>query len=181
MYVCVCIGETIKNRACAIMASSGKDDGGRTSSRPKISSSSGRYQPTSLGSLLRHFVDQHLTVELKNGKQYRGILSSAEDNTMSLLLLEVVELRRRRRRSDHRSSRHTHELHSTTTTTKNHPEDNYFPTLFVRGSTIRYIHFPDHCNLAGVVKEGKERELAASNKYKRGVRKVKKDPPPSMS
>ena len=114
-----------KKRACVvIMASSvqGKDDGGQTSSRPKISSSSGWYQLTSLGSLLCHFVDQHLTVELKNGKQYRGILSSAEDNTMSLLLLEVVELtvrRRRRRRSDHKSSRHTNELHSTTTTTKN--------------------------------------------------------------
>ena len=101
-----------------------------------------------------------------------------------MLLFEVVELtgRRRRQRSDHRSSRHTHELHSTTTT-KNRPEDknNYFPTLFVRGSTIWYIHFPDHCNLAGVVKQGKEQELAATNKYKCGVRKVKKDSPPLMS
>ncbi|KAL7565013.1 hypothetical protein ACA910_020725 [Epithemia clementina (nom. ined.)] len=135
---------------------------------------SSRYQQT-LGSLLRHFVDMHLTIELKNGKQYRGILSSAED-TMSLILAEAVELSRNirshhsRPKKPNATSDNNDHNHVNTSSSGN---NNYLPTLLIRGSTIRYIHFPDHCNLASVVKAGKERERAAANKYQRGIRKVK--------
>ena len=131
-------------------------------SNPRKSSSSS-YGKATLGSLLRHFVDQHLTVELKNGRQYRGILSSAEDS-MSLQLVEAVQLAPRgsTSKNDHNNQREDEPKNSSL---------SYLPTLFVRGSTIRYIHFPNHCNLAGTIKAGREREKSAAHRYQRGIRK----------
>jgi len=43
--------------------------------------------------------------------------------------------------------------------------------VHIRGSTIRYIHFPDDADLTGLIRSGIDRERAAANKYKRGLRK----------
>lgn len=43
--------------------------------------------------------------------------------------------------------------------------------VHIRGSNIRYIHFPDDCDLSLTIKSGMDRERAAANKYKRGLRK----------
>ena len=51
------------------------------------------------------------------------------------------------------------------------------PLMQIRGSTIRYIHFPDHVDLSGIIQAGIQRERDAANKYQRGVRKVRKAPP----
>ena len=40
--------------------------------------------------------------------------------------------------------------------------------VHIRGSTIRYIHFPNQTDLSGVIRSGIDREKAAANKYKRG-------------
>lgn len=42
----------------------------------------------------------------------------------------------------------------------------------VRGSTIRYIHFPDNADLSIILKHGIDRERAAAARYQRGVRKT---------
>lgn len=49
----------------------------------------------------------------------------------------------------------------------------------IRGSTLRYIHFPDQVDLAAVIKAGIQREKEAADKYKRGLRKGRPKDPPS--
>jgi small nuclear ribonucleoprotein (snRNP)-like protein len=84
-------------------------------------------------------------VELKNGKRLRGTLVAA-DNEMNLTLHLTEE-------------------------ENNDEGDILVATNHIRGSNIRYIHFPDNADLKGTVSSGMERERAAANKYKRGKRK----------
>lgn len=46
-----------------------------------------------------------------------------------------------------------------------------FELLHVRGPTIRYVHLPDEADIPGLIRAGLDREKAAVDKYKRGVRK----------
>lgn len=96
----------------------------------------------SLASLLRFFEDTELTVETKTGKFYKGTLSSS-DEAMNLQLDDCC--------------------------VRNQP--TLLAHVHIRGSTIRYIHFPDHTDLSGVIRGGIDKEKAATNKYKRGLRK----------
>lgn len=41
----------------------------------------------------------------------------------------------------------------------------------IRGSAIRYVHFPDNADLVGLVRLGVERERAGARKYQRATRK----------
>jgi small nuclear ribonucleoprotein (snRNP)-like protein len=52
-------------------------------------------------------------------------------------------------------------------------QESRLANVHIRGSTIRYIHFPNQTDLSGVIRSGIDREKAAANKYKRGLRKGK--------
>ena len=96
----------------------------------------------SLASLLRFFEGMELAVELKTGRTYRGVLSSA-DEYMNLTLDDATV-----------DSNQSIALH-----------------VHIRGPSIRYIHFTDDADLPGLVRSGIDRERAAANKYRRGIRK----------
>jgi len=108
----------------------------------------------SLASLLRYFEGEELRVELKSGKLYRGTLSSSDD-AMNVTLDDVTI----------QEPHHQHKTRRQPQTT------TCWTTVHIRGSTIRYIHFPDHLDLSATVKQGVDRERAAAQKYKRGIRK----------
>ena len=112
-----------------------------------------------LASVLKYFIDLPLTVEGKDGRQYRGILQEA--NHHMALVLSDVELVAPKQRS------------TTITTSRN----NKLPFLHIRGHAIRYIHFPVHVDLAAGIQAGVARERAARHKYQRGVRRA---PPPTL-
>jgi small nuclear ribonucleoprotein (snRNP)-like protein len=151
------------------------------------SGSSSKAHPAhqqTLGSLLKHFEEMPLRVELKNGRIYAGVLDGADAN-MSLTLREAAETTGGRRRTRHKHPHPPPSTATTTTTTTSssssssppttstppHETIPTFPLLQIRGSSIRYIHFPDEVDLAGVVQAGLERARQAVNKYQRGVRK----------
>lgn len=102
-----------------------------------------RQRHKSLASLLRFFEGMELAVELKTGRIYRGVLSSA-DAFMNLTLDDAV-------------------LSNDSTNVLSH--------VHIRGSSIRYIEFPDEVDLAAFIRSGIERERSAANKYLRGIRR----------
>ena len=105
----------------------------------------------SLGDLLRYFVGYELSVELKNGRIYRGVLSSSTQS-MDLTLSDATITYQ----NHQQSSNNEHPHHA---------------LLSVRGSQIRYIQFPDDANLPLIIKQGAERESKARNQYQRQLRK----------
>jgi small nuclear ribonucleoprotein (snRNP)-like protein len=116
-----------------------------------------------------------LIVELKTGRRIRGILSSADEymnltldhttNTTTTTEEEEEEAKKeQRKKEDYSSSTSTGEnllIMSTSSSSM----------MSIRGSNIRYIHFPDNADLTGLVRAGVDRERTAANKYKRGKRK----------
>ena len=125
-----------------------------TTSNNKSTSSS---TDTNLAPLLRHFVGIPLIVETKQGRTFQGTLREA-DAYMNLVL-----------------SRTTNKGNQTTTsTTEGSLASEEFDLVHIRGPSIRYIVFGANVDIAGVVKAGRDRERAASDKYRRGVRKARK-------
>jgi small nuclear ribonucleoprotein (snRNP)-like protein len=115
-----------------------------------------------LGTLLPYFIGMELTIEQKTGRLYTGTLSAADD-AMNLTLDDVTL-------ATHRGAG----VPQTTTTTTADTTDTPTPTfaiVHIRGSKIRYIHFPDKVDLAVVIKQGMDRERSVAQKYKRGVRR----------
>jgi small nuclear ribonucleoprotein (snRNP)-like protein len=113
-----------------------------------------------LGSLLKHMEGIELIVELKTGRRIRGTLSSADDY-MNLTLDNVNE---------------EEEIGGDTGKKEDYSGSggeliDISSSLNIRGSKIRYIHFPDNADLTGLVRTGVERQRAAANKYSRGKRK----------
>jgi hypothetical protein len=47
------------------------------------------------------------------------------------------------------------------------PDQQCLSILHVRGSTVRYIHFPPHLNLVSTIQQGWNREKAGQRKYQR--------------
>ena len=148
-----------------------------------------------LGSLLKHFEGIEIIVELKIGHRIRGLLTSADD-CMNLILENPIQESPSPQyggkicdgndrdepgkpsavngKGDYSSSismgveeGHQKEWH----TILGNNEGKSSNSLQIRGSKIRYIHFPDNADLGGLVKSGVERERAAKNKYRRGKRK----------
>jgi small nuclear ribonucleoprotein (snRNP)-like protein len=120
---------------------------------------------STLGSLLTYMEGIELIVELKTGRRFRGTLSSADDY-MNLTLDDAEEQgggKPGKKKADCSSTGGA----STTELTS----DNILTALNIRGSNIRYIHFPDNADLSSLVRTGVERERSAANKYNRGVRK----------
>ena len=125
-----------------------------------------QQQHKTLGSLLRYWEGLYVAVEVKtNGRLYAGTLAAADhdmtvtlhDCTVSRSLPALQQQQRKNNSSNNSSSSHTTTL----------------PSVQIRGSHVRYIHFLDapNVNLAALVQQGKERERAATQKYQRGIRK----------
>lgn len=79
------------------------------------------------------------------------------------------------------ASTNTADTHDEAAAEEQHATATVLPLLQIRGSTIRYIHFPDQVDLAAVIQAGIHREKEAANKYKRGVRKTAPPPPAPTS
>lgn len=47
----------------------------------------------------------------------------------------------------------------------------HFDFVHIRGPKIRYIAFGSNVDIVGVIRAGRDRERAAGDKYKRGIRK----------
>jgi small nuclear ribonucleoprotein (snRNP)-like protein len=124
-------------------------------------SSSNQDSSQTLGDLLTHLEGIELIVELKTGRRLRGTLSSSDYN-MNLTLENVEEEGTKGdeggKKEDYSGS--GEELIDIST------------SLNIRGSKIRYIHFPDNADLTGLVRTGVDRQRAAANKYRRGKRKA---------
>ena len=115
---------------------------------------------TTLGSLLKYMEGYEIIVELKTGKRHRGRLLSADDN-MNLMLEEQIE-DQDDLISNTRGGKGGGLLAAATPSTRN-----------IRGSKIRYIHFPDNANLPMLVRSGRERERNAAKKYQKTKRSRK--------
>jgi small nuclear ribonucleoprotein (snRNP)-like protein len=153
-----------------------------------------------LPSLLKYFEGISITVELKTGRMFYGTLSSG-DESMSLTLTNVETVTKpvtsnilknialqEASKSATTASRfddplagpqdsqeHWQQSSSPMPVSVQHQSPSSTPMLKIvqiRGSTIRYIHFPDNADLSIIVKHGIERERAAAAKYQRGVRKT---------
>jgi small nuclear ribonucleoprotein (snRNP)-like protein len=119
---------------------------------------------TTLSSLLKYMEGYEIIVELKTGIRHRGRLTSADDN-MNLTLEEEED-----EEDDDDDQEHNNNNEKKKECSKQNPvvvniERN------IRGSNIRYIHFPDNANLSSVFQSGREREKNASQKYQKTKRK----------
>jgi len=111
----------------------------------------------SLCNLLHYFVGVDLSVELKTGRIYKGSLSSA-DAFMNLELDDATI------ETSWRASKNNQQSSSTTLLLK---------SVHIRGSNIRYLHFPDDLDFIAVIRAGMDREQSASAKYQRGKRSIR--------
>jgi small nuclear ribonucleoprotein (snRNP)-like protein len=131
-----------------------------------------------LGSLLPYFIGMELTIEQKTGRLYTGTLSAADD-AMNLTLDDVTLATHRGAGVVDRSGSGSNSRRrfssgphiNSNTTTADTTVTPTFAIVHIRGSTIRYIHFPDKVDLAVVIKQGMDRERSVAQKYKRGVRR----------
>jgi len=110
---------------------------------------------SSLAQLFTHFVGLDLIVETKQGRSYRGRLREA-DQYMNIVLSGSDG----NNESQHRSP------------PPSGPGVEDFTSLHIRGPSIRYIVFGAGVDLAACVRAGRDRERAAGDRYKRGVRKA---------
>ena len=124
------------------------------------SSSAGLLAP-----LLRHFVGIDIIVETKQGRKFKGRLKDA-DAYMNLVL-----------------SRNNTLLTGETTDDDDDDDDDddgaaddeeTFNWIHIRGPTIRYIIFGANVDIPGLIRAGRDRERAAGDRYRRGVRKAPK-------
>jgi small nuclear ribonucleoprotein (snRNP)-like protein len=112
-------------------------------------------------------------VELKTGKRHLGILTAA-DEFMNLTLERPIEQGGPEQAEQRQSQQQQHsnkQNYSSGDSSTNIIFDSGLSSLDIRGSNIRYIHFPDNSDLTAMVTMGVERERTAAKKYNRGKRK----------
>jgi len=136
---------------------------------------------TTLGSLLKYMEGYEVIVELKTGKRHRGRLASADDN-MNLMLEEEKEEEEEQQQqyqgvieeAGNKSGSGSTDSNANTNNTTAPSSQLLFPvpvtTRNIRGSKIRYVHFPDNANLPILVRSGRERERNAAKKYQKTKR-----------
>lgn len=112
----------------------------------------------SLGSVLRFFEGMELQVETKSGRIFTGTLGEADAN-MNLTLEDAQAVVHQRRPNHPKTPKVHDDLHP--------HQPQRLSLLSIRGSTIRYIHFPDNADLVVLIKQGIDREQSAAQKYKR--------------
>ena len=138
-------------------------------------SKSEKSNVSNLGVLLRHFVGLELTVELKNGRVYRGQLHDADDY-MNLVI-----------RKSQPNNYHTLPAAGIdASATESSPalplpvpvplstlDDLDYHMVHIRASSIRYVIFPDNADLPKLVRLGLDRIKTVTDKYARGKRKIR--------
>jgi small nuclear ribonucleoprotein (snRNP)-like protein len=134
---------------------------------------------TTLGSLLKYMEGYEVIVELKTGKRHRGRLASADDN-MNLMLEDEKEEEEEQQQQQggieeagNKSDGGSIDTNTNNNNNNNTPARQLFSmpvTRNIRGSKIRYVHFPDNANLPMLVRSGRERERNAANKYQKTKR-----------
>ena len=134
--------------------------------------SQNKPKATSLAPLLRHFIDVPLIVETKFGKSFKGRLAEA-DAFMNLVLVRDDD-----DDSSGNSSRLTISQHINTDATRINsdqsnaePVELSFSQIHIRASSIRYIIFGSSIDISKQIREGRDSERSAVDRYKRGVRK----------
>lgn len=92
-----------------------------------------------------------ITVEMKNGEIYRGLLLGAED-TMNVSLSEVLR-------------------------TARNGQISKLPNIYLRGSSIRFIALPDLLKSAPIFQKVKtqKRKMEEAAAQRQGARKRKRD------
>ena len=134
-----------------------------------------------MGSLLKFLRGTEMVVELKTGKRFRGVLEECDD-FMNIELADAVDenlLTEDCREGEDQQGDQYHQSDSAAqASTKSSQQDgpkllqiDIPATLSIRGPKIRYIQFPDNVDLNSTIIQGMDRERAARNKYKRGLRK----------
>ena len=137
----------------------------------------------SLGTLLKFFIGLNLMIELKNGKIYNGILNDADDN-MNLVLRygmqnmssDAIWRHESSGKSTSATGKGTSASASASASARSSLNDDAmldYELVHIRGSSIRYIHFPDNTDLPKLVKLGLDRVKAAKDRYNRGKRTKK--------
>ena len=122
-------------------------------------------QVPNLGTILRHFIGLDLTIELKNGRIYRGQLQEADDY-MNLVIRKIEN------ENEHSHQMQRQNMHQDRQQNDNHHDNDIdFLMIHIRGPSIRYIHFPANADLPRLVKLGLDRVKTAKDKYERGKRK----------
>ena len=111
---------------------------------------------TTLASLLGYMEGYEVIVELKTGRRHRGRLTSADDN-MNLILEEDE--------NEHEHDDKKGQAKPQTDAPKIQILRN------IRGSSVRYVHFPDNADLTALVRSGRERERNAARRYQKTKRK----------
>ena len=157
---------------------------------------------TTLASLLKYMEGYEVIVELKMGRRHRGRLTSADDNMNLMLLEEVVveededddeEGQEDEKEDDQATptttasastSTNTNISTSTSTSVNNNNNNNTSTSTIsitttattrnIRGSSVRYVHFPDNADLSTLIQSGRERERNAARKFQKTTRKSTK-------
>ena len=132
---------------------------------------------TTLSSLLKYMEGYEIIVELKTGIRHRGRLTSADDNMN--LTLEEEDDDDDQEEQEHKNNNEKKKECNKQKTNDDTPNNNIEIAFVlavniernIRGSNIRYIHFPDNANLSSVFQSGREREKNASQKYQKTKRK----------
>lgn len=127
-------------------------------------------QLSTLTPLLRHFIGLELRVELKTGRSYFGFLDDSDDD-MNLTLSSVPTCETAESSCHRGDERMTKE---DPTGSREEGENDMgifnFSKLHIRGSSIRYVQFPDNADLPAMIRIGLDRKRAAEAKYSRGKR-----------
>ena len=152
-------------------------------------------QVSTLTPLLSHFVGLELRVELKNGRCFYGYLEDCDDD-MNLTLSSSPSSSPLSSSRDETNTASTgfagetshvasidkntnDEIEIKNTEEKEESANNsnddsmgifQFSKIHIRGSTIRYIQFPDNADLSALIRIGFDRKHAAQNRYARGKR-----------
>lgn len=167
------------------MASIGGGQSG--SSKPALAPRRGGSGPATLSPLLRHLRGLVVTVELKSGRTYRGILHET-DNFMNCVIKREQQQHHRTAGGgqqgrgssqsqspfvgvdDSRTAGSKDDTRSSNGAGTNDDSDELpFDKVHIRGPLIRYIHLPPRADLARLIKDGVDRERRARDKYKRNV------------
>lgn len=117
--------------------------------------SSSKLEHQTISILLLGLVGNEVLVELKNDLEFRGILEEVGGSSMDIQLSSVIVTRPLH---DGRGGRSTGE---------------HLDNMFVKGSSIRYVHIPDNLNIETCFKQWQQRKARVRDIYKRQNRKQK--------
>jgi len=147
----------------------------------KKTAAGNNYHNRSLSSLLHYFVGVKLQVETKTGRIYSiysGRLENADAHMnialdeATLLWPATAEKNWTLKYNPQCAKDNTSRLPPQETASQsNEKKTTVFPSIHIRGQTKRHLHFPDDLDLQGMIRLGMDREWAAAQKCKRGIRK----------